>query len=204
MTSSGLVRIGGLAAVAAGAFLLIADLWSLVGGEPERFSDLAVTTSWTLVSAMYLIGALLLLVALAGLYARQSEEAGSLGVAGFLTALIGTGLLAGMMWTMVFLVPSAAVEAPAFLNAEQVAGPLDAGFMLSGLAVAIGWALFGVATLRAGVFPRVTAVVLIVGAIVTFLPFAPSTLIIDVAVAWMGYLVLAGRGESVRRTATVR
>ncbi|MGF1473091.1 MAG: hypothetical protein ACFB50_15310 [Rubrobacteraceae bacterium] len=190
MTSSALVRIGGLAAIAAGAFLLGADLWSLVGGEPERFSELAVTTSWTAVSAMYLIGVLLLLVALAGLYARQSEAAGALGIAGFIAALIGTGLLAGMMWTMAFVVPSAAIEAPAFLNAEQVAGPLDAGFMLSGIAVAIGWALFGAATLRAGVFPRIAAIVLIVGAIVTFLPLPATTVIIDVAVAWLGLHVL--------------
>ncbi|HZY64690.1 MAG TPA: hypothetical protein VFE21_02280 [Rubrobacteraceae bacterium] len=83
MTSSALVRIGGLAAIAAGALLLVADVWSLLGGEPERFSDLAVTTTWTAVSAMYLIGVLLLLAALVGLYARQSDAAGALGVAGF-------------------------------------------------------------------------------------------------------------------------
>jgi hypothetical protein len=208
MTSSALVRIGALAAIAAGALLLVADVWSflseVIGGGVEEFSEFATTSAWTVMSAMYLIGVLLLLVALVGLYARQSQESGVLGVAGFLAALIGTGLLAGMMWTFAFVVPSVAVEAPTFLNAEQVAGPLDAGFMLSGLAVAIGWALFGVATLRAGVFPRVAAVVLIVGAIVTFLPFAPSTLIIDLAVAWMGYLALAGRSESVGRAATVR
>lgn len=208
MASSALVRIGGLAAIAAGALLFVADVWSflseVIGGGVEEFSEFATTSAWTVMSAMYLIGVLLLLVALAGLYARQSDAAGALGVAGFVAALIGTGLLAGMMWTFAFVVPSAALEAPAFLNAEQTAGPLDAGFMISGLAVAIGWALFGVATLRAGVFPRLATIVLIVRAVVTFLPFAPSTLIIDVAVAWMGYLTLAGRSESVGRAATVR
>lgn len=204
MTSSALVRIGGLAAIAAGALLLVADVWSLLGGEPERFSDLAVTTTWTAVSAMYLIGVLLLLAALVGLYARQSDAAGALGVAGFLAALVGTGLLAGMMWTLAFVVPSAAIEAPAFLNAEQTAGPLDAGFMLSGLAVAIGWALFGVATLRAGVFPRIAAIILIVGAILTFLLLPATTVVIDVAVAWLGFLMLTGRSQSLGRAATVR
>lgn len=204
MTSSALVCIGGLAAIAAGALLLVADVWSLLGGEPERFSDLAVTTTWTAVSAMYLIGVLLLLAALVGLYARQSDAAGAPGVAGFLAALVGTGLLAGMMWTLAFVVPSAAIEAPAFLNAEQTAGPLDAGFMLSGLAVAIGWALFGVATLRAGVFPRIAAIILIVGAILTFLLLPATTVVIDVAVAWLGFLMLTGRSQSLGRAATVR
>ena len=109
-----------------------------------------------------------------------------------------------MMWTLAFVVPSAAIEAPAFLNAKQTAGPLDAGFMLSGLAVAIGWALFGVATLRAGVFPRIAAIVLIVGAILTFLPLPATTVVIDVAVVWLGYLTLAGSSQPVGRAATVR
>ena len=204
MTSSTLVRIGGLAAIAAGVLLLVADVSSLLGGEPERFSDLAVTTTWTFVSAMYLIGVLLLLVALVGLYARQSDAAGTLGIAGLLAALIGTGLLAGMMWALAFVVPSAAIEAPAFLNAEQTAGPLDAGFMISGLAVAIGWALFGMATLRARVFPRIAAIVLIVGAIFTFLPLPATTVVIDVAVAWLGFLALTGSNKSLERSAIVR
>lgn len=78
------------------------------------------------------------MVALVGLYAHQSEAAGALGLLGFLAALIGTGLLVGTMWTLTFVVPSAAVEAPAFLDAEEVVGPLDMGFMFSGIAVSLG------------------------------------------------------------------
>jgi len=89
-------------------------------------------------SAMYLIGGLLLLVALVGLYAHKSEAAGTLGLIGFLAALVGTGLLAGMFWTLTFVIPTATIEAPAFLDAEEVAGPLDMGFMLSSIAVALG------------------------------------------------------------------
>lgn len=206
MRSSNLIRIGGLVAVVAGVLLLLlADLWNLlleviVGGS-ENFSEFAVTTSWTVLSAMYLIGALLLLVALGGLYARQSEAAGALGLVGFLAALVGTGLLAGMMWTLAFVVPSVAIEAPAFLDAEQTAGPLDMGFMLSGIAVALGWALFGVATLRARVFPRTAAIVLIVGALLIVLPLPATTLVIDVAVAWLGLSLLSGQRRSAAGTA---
>lgn len=205
MTSSNLIRIGGLVAVVAGALLLLADLWSLllefVIGGPENFSEVAVTTSWTVLSATYLIGGLLLLVALVGLYAYQSEAAGALGLVGFLVALVGTGLLVGMMWTLAFVVPSAAIEAPAFLDAEQTAGPLDMGFMLSGIVVALGWALFGVATLRARVFPRIAAIVLIIGALLTVLPLPATTLVIDVAVAWLGLALLSGQRRSASDTA---
>jgi len=204
MSASNLIRVGGLAAVLAGALLLIADLWSLlleviVGGS-ENFSEFAVTTPWTVLSTMFLLGSLLLLVALVGLYARQSEAAGTLGLAGFLVALVGTGLLVGMMWTMAFVVPSAAIEAPAFLDAEETAGPLDMGFMLSGIAVAVGWALFGVATLRARVFPRRAAIVLIIGALLTVLPLPATTLLIDVAVAWLGLSLLSGQGRFTAET----
>ncbi len=206
MASSNLMRIGGLAAVVAGALLLIADLWNLlleiiIGGS-GNFSEFAVTTSWTVLSMMYLIGVLLLLVALVGLYARQSEVAGTLGLVGFLAALVGTGLLAGMMWAMAFVAPSAAIEAPAFLDAEEVAGPLDMGFMLSGIAVAVGWVLFGVATLRARVFPRKAAIVLMIGALLTVLPLPATTLVIDVAVAWLGLTLLSGQRTSAERTAS--
>ncbi len=205
MTLSNLVRIGGLAAVAAGALLLIADLWSLLleifAGSSENFSAFAVTTSWTVFSTAYLIGGLLLLVALVGLYFHQSEAAGTLGLVGFFAALVGTGLLVGMMWTLAFVVPSAAIEAPAFLDAEETAGPLDMGFMLSGIAVALGWALFGVATVRAQVFPRRAAIVLIIGALLTVLPLPATTLVIDVAVAWLGLVLLSGQGRSAAGTA---
>ncbi len=207
MTSSNLIRLGGLVAVVAGALLLIADLWGLLlevtSGGSENFSEFAVTTSWTVLSATYLIGGLLLLVALVGLYAYQSEAAGVLGLVGFLAALVGTGLLVGMMWTLAFVVPSAAIEAPAFLDAEEVAGPLDMGFMLSGIAVALGWALFGAATFRAWVFPRRAAIVLIIGALLTALPLPATTLVIDVAVAWLGLALLSGQRASTG-TATPR
>lgn len=113
--ASNLIRVTRLAAVLAGALLLIAGLWNLlleiiVGGS-ESFSEFVVTTSWTVLSTMYLLGSLLLLVALVGLYARQSESAGALGLVGFLAALVGTGLLVGSLWTQAFVVASSAIEA---------------------------------------------------------------------------------------------
>jgi hypothetical protein len=58
----------------------------------------------------------------------------------------------GSFWTQAFVVASSAIEAPAFLDAEEIAGPLDMGFMLSGIVVPLGRVLFGMTTLRARVF----------------------------------------------------
>jgi uncharacterized membrane protein len=130
MFSSNLVRLGGLAAITAGALLLILDAWGLVleilGAYSENISEEALGPTYMVQSVMWLIGALLLLVALAGLHARQSEAAGALGLAGFVAALIGTGLFVGSVWTNTFIPPALAVEAPAVLDAEPT-GSLASG-----------------------------------------------------------------------------
>jgi hypothetical protein len=55
----------------------------------------------------------------------------------------------GTVWTEFFVAPSLAVEAPEFLDAEEAAGFVDVGFIASYSLLSLGWALFGVAALRA-------------------------------------------------------
>ena len=52
-------------------------------------------------------------------------------------------------------------------------GSLLAGFVISYLVLVVGWVLFAVATLRARVLPRAGTIVMLVGAILAFLP-APT------------------------------
>ncbi len=126
----------------AGALLLILDVWALLlellGALPENFIEEALTTSFTVQSAMWLIGVLLLLVAFVGLHIRQSEAADTLGLVGFLAALIGTGLLVSLMWTIAFVAPTLAVEAPALLDQAGPPGRLGFGFLLSGISAGVG------------------------------------------------------------------
>jgi hypothetical protein len=199
MFSSNLVRLGGLATITAGVLLLIVDAWGLVlellGAYPENFSEEALTTTYAVQSALWLIGALLLLVAVVGLYARQSEAAGALGLVGFLTALIGTGLLVGTFWTDAFIPPALAVEAPAILDGEPV-GSLAFGFILSTTVFGLSWALFGVAMLRARVDPRVTAILLIIGALLVILPLPATGFVLEAALIWLGVICLKAEGRA--------
>jgi hypothetical protein len=174
MFSSNLVRVGGLAAVATGLLL------ELLGAYPENFSEEALTTTYTVQSLMWLISALLLLVALAGLHARQSEAAGALGLAGFIAALIGTGLFVGSVWTNTFIPPALAVEAPAVLDAEPT-GSLAFGFYFSFIVFGLCWALFRMGMLRARVYPRVAAIVLIIGALILPAPLPASGFVLEAA-----------------------
>ncbi len=120
MSSSDLIRWAGLAAILAGVLLVVADLLNLAIGfdEDEPFSETATTGIYALQSVVNLLAAVLLLIGLVGLYARQSEAAGPLGLAGFLVAFLGTALNMGFFWAILFLTPTLAVEAPV-LSAEQ-------------------------------------------------------------------------------------
>ncbi len=51
-----------------------------------------------------------LLPGLVGLYARQSEASGPLGLAAFLVAFAGTALVFGTWWTNAFVAPVLAQE----------------------------------------------------------------------------------------------
>ena len=100
MAPSSLVRLGGLVAVVAGVLLLIADLWNLLleilVGSSENFGEFAVTTSWAVIRdlpdrrAADFAGA--------GRSVRSSVGGRRrFGASRILAALIGTGLLVGMM-----------------------------------------------------------------------------------------------------------
>ncbi len=69
---------------------------------------------------------------------------------------------------------------------------------------ALGWLLFGVATLRARVYPRVAAILLIVGAVLLGLPLAGSEIVLAVAVAWLGFALFTGRAAQTEQPGRVR
>src|SRR5947209_1206724 len=116
MTSSNLIRVGGLAIIVSGILMVVADLLRIVTDiEFENVGEAAARDSWLLITVSYLIATVLLLGGLVGLYIRQSEAAGILGLVGFLAAFLGTTLVMGVNWAEVFVLPSLAVEAPIFL-----------------------------------------------------------------------------------------
>ena len=68
---------------------------------------------------------------------------------------------------------------------------------------ALGWLLFGLAALRARIYPRAAAIALMVGAVISFLPIPASGIVLDVVVAWLGFTLLTATGVPNERPSRV-
>lgn len=88
------------------------------------------------------ISSILVILSLPGMYARQAEASGGLGLAGHL--LLETGMIFVVVYAGAPLLYSSLREAP---------GESAVAFFL-GIALLLGLLLSGIATIRAGVFPR--------------------------------------------------
>jgi hypothetical protein len=150
---------------------------------------------------------MLLLVGLVGLYVGQSEAADLFGLVGFLVSFLGNALVAGAVWEATFVVPWLAREAPELLDEGPTGWWLAFGFVLSYTLAGAGVILFGVAAIRARVFPRAAAVLLTMGvvsvAVWNFLPLPLPDVLLGAAVVWLGLALFRGGGERAR-SATVR
>ena len=151
-----------LACIVAG---LLFPIYTLL--HPTDDSPAAILNSpWVAIHSLWFVGTLLTLVGLLGVYARQSEEDGRLGMLGFALLFAGTLLSLGVIFFDSYIVPLLAASAPALLDRQ---GPLMAApvLVVAGLSsfvlVAVGYILFGIATMRAGALPRWSGLLLAIG-----------------------------------------
>jgi hypothetical protein len=140
MTSSNIVRWGGIAAMLGGLFWVV---WSLL----ERVSFEAAGSPFA--DLMLLLAALLTLGGLVGLHALQGGNYGRLGRAGFYTAAVG---LLVQALAALFFMGSDAWE----VTLQWLVAPVGSWIILVGLV------LYGAATLQARVLARWCGVGLIV------------------------------------------
>lgn len=192
MRSKELIRYSGLAAILGAALLLISDLLSFTffSGDPAEF---VTTGAYLADGSMRVLAGISLLIGLVGLYARQAEASGVAGLVAFLTAFAGAALVFGTWWTNAFVAPVLAQENSRLLETGPT-GVLSVAFTVSFALAAVGWLLFGLVSLRTRVYPRAAAIVLVIGAALTFAPLPGGGVVLEVAVAWLG-LSLLSRGD---------
>jgi hypothetical protein len=175
---SAFIAAGACGAIVGGAALVISFLleWLVVPYEKLGVAGADLTAWYLVASSLRLLSAVLFLWALLSLYNRQSIAAGTFGLWGFIVAFFGTALLVGNAWAEVFVWPTLARVAPNVVTGQVAAPYLTTGITLSVPVFGIGIVLFGLATLRAGVYPRWAAVLLILSIPVTvFLPPTEGT-----------------------------
>lgn len=193
MTRTRLIRWSGLAGLVSGVLLLLLDIAFVVsfGDQPERVA--AATTIWLILLDLSILAAYLGLLALVGLYARQVEESGWLGLVAFILASLGTVLNVGFLWGGGFIVPALTSAAPEFLDQVEASPPgiVALGFITTFVLFSLGWLLMGVASLRARVLPRIPLWLLILAAILglvsRIVDLGIASVLFGVALAWLGW-----------------
>jgi len=205
VAASSLIRWAGLAAMVAGICFVVLGLL-----HPPNVLSSVTTTRWAIVHSLALAMSLFGLLGMMGLYARQVEEAGWLGLAGFLLLSLWLVLILPFTFFEVFFLPLLATEAPTFAEGflgiltgsagEMNFGVLAALWTLSGVLLLLGGLVFGIATLRAGILSRWAAGLLAVAAALTpafgLLPpeLEPLAAVpIGVGLAWLGYALWSER-----------
>jgi len=150
-------------------------------------------------SLLLLVGSVLLMLALPGMYARQAEAAGGFGLVGHVLLAVGNVALIGFAAAPLFNPSVTGID-----KEETVA----AGLLL--LALPLGVVLTGMATLQAAVYPRWSGILLLVagvGVLLTFLgpeglpPIVGEVVglswgvLLAFALAWIGVVLLRGTDQ---------
>jgi hypothetical protein len=205
ITAPTLIRWAGLAAMVGGVIF--------AGIQPIHPPDVlaSVTTgTWAAIISLKLLMCFLFLIGLAGLYARQAEEAGWLGLIGFVLFSASWALQSGFVFAELFVLPPLATAAPQFIDSylgvvngspgEMDIGALVPAYTVVGILYLLGGLVFGIAMVRAGVLPRWPAILLAATAVLTpfaaLLPHAQqrfAAVPMGIALAWLGYSLWSER-----------
>jgi hypothetical protein len=207
ITAATLMRLAGLSAMLAGLCFLVIGIF-----HPMNVPASVTTAAWVNVHIFATALGFFGLFGMAGLYARQVEESGWLGLIGFLLFSAWMTLVTGFSFVEAFILPRLASESPAFVAAilgmfSSAPSAIDLGLLptlwnISGPMYILGPLLFGIATFRARVLPHWAGGLLVLGAVLVpvgaIVPpeYQPKIMApVGLAMAWLGYALFSERRE---------
>jgi hypothetical protein len=199
ITSQGLIRASGLAAIAGG--LIFAGIQPI---HPADELASVNTTLWAVIISLKFVMCLFFMIGFAGIYARQAEKAGWLGLVGFALLTVSFWLQTAFVFVELFVLPVVSTALPGFIDSYlgvvnghpgvMNIGALVPTYGVLGVCYLLGGLLFGIATVRAAVLPRWPAILLAFAAVITpaaaLLPHALqryAAVPMGVAMIWLGY-----------------
>ena len=196
MTRTKLYRAAGVAAVVAGLIFVLLQFI-----HPDETVENVATSTWKAVHVLTMVMTALALVGVLGIYLRQVNESGVLGLIGVVLYGCGFFIIYGFSFVEAAVLPQLADTDPSYVadvieltatgQASGELGGLAAANVASGVTYILGGVLFGVALWRARVLWRWAAALLVIGALSTsltqVLPESLDRLVaIPVGVAWAG------------------
>jgi hypothetical protein len=172
ITTSSLIRWSGLAAMVAG--LIFAGIQPI---HPPDVVSSVTTQAWAIITPLKTVMCLFFLLGITGIYARQANKTGWLGLTSFLLFSLGWAITFADVFAETFILPPLVSAAPIFVDSFLGVGagrasPVDLGafpilFAVAGVLYMLGGLLFGIATFRAGILPRWSAGLLAGTAVLT-------------------------------------
>lgn len=202
MTSVRLIRATGLVAVAAGLLFVVIQPM-----HPSETLGSVTTDAWALIHYATPVMLLLFLVGILGIYARQVEETGWLGIVGLIVLSLGLLITAALAFVEAFIEPlltdtGAAVVEGLLGMVEGSGSAVDLGaisalWSVSSVLFPLGCLIFGVAVFRARILPRWAPLLFAVGLpvaaiLVALLPYdlrRVGAMPIGIGLAGMGYAI---------------
>jgi hypothetical protein len=197
-TINGLLRASGVV-LCAGAVL---SAGAAIG--QDHVDPTTLNPAMTAVGTAGVVGGLLVLLGLPGWYAVQATRAGRLGAVAFVMVFLGwAGLEVTTRPLFTYVAPAlyarpgnADLAAPGALDSVSTGYLSYVGSLL--IALNLGLLLFGIAMIRARVFPRPLSAVIAVGPLAVFFsgPVEPEAIaILMLGIAACGLLIATGRAR---------
>ena len=159
--SARLLRWCGLALAVAGVLMAVATL--LHPSHETATTIIASEVRLVAAHTTYTLSWMLVLLGLPGLYTAQRGGMGRLGFVGFVIAFLGTYLIA-VSGNFGFLAPVLAKDAPAVIDAISQYPPVVGLNAVAAIGFMVGYILFGIAMIRTAGLPRLSGILVAVGA----------------------------------------
>ena len=204
MTESLLARTAGPLAIVAGALVVVTRVVIMLTtpADIDSLKVFVLSTTHAINGVASIVAFGMLVFALVASYDLQAREAGVLGVIGLGAAILGTVFMAGDWWYEAFAVPRLAEVAPEVMGTFAT-GRLLAGGLTSFALFGIGWVLYGIAGVRARVFPAAVSWAIVAGGLLSGVPigvvYLSGTVILGLAFVALGiWWLRSGRSRDSR------
>jgi hypothetical protein len=184
MSHSPLSRLAGPFAVAAAVLIVGAQL-VMLPFDPKDHVATTTAVVFQVGGVVYFVGFVMLMLFVVASHEWLATQAGRLGVAATVTAVVGTMALGGDLWFETFAVPWLADEAPIAFDTDPTV-MLGLGALSSYLLFAAGWVLYGIATLRAHAPIPISVAMIIGGALGYQALLSPWAVPLGLAVGALG------------------